>query len=217
MRSVIFTGLVLGIISFASPAAAQDISGGVELKTSYTLGDYLYVGGADPVVQAYADVAIGDSGCSANVWGNLSLGEQVGNELDLGASCEFNLAEDTSVSITATRYLLFDQGVPDMTAVTTKVTHGPVDATVGVYLWDNLPDGLAANVGYTAEVEQFTLRGSIHYATGLGDGDIVFAGLSASYPLTDHLSLSVQGYLPLIKSAGDTREERLVGALSWSF
>lgn len=202
----------------ATPAFAQDVSGQVDLKSSYTLEDFLYVDTPDPVVQGYLDVAIGDTGCSAVAWGNASLGEQVGQELDLGGSCEFEIAADTTVTLWVSRDILFDEGVPDMTSMIGTVVHGPVDATVGVYIWDGgLADGFAAQVGYTKEVDDFTFRGSLHYAHGLGDTDIVFAGLSVSRPVVGNLSASIQGYVPLVKSADDTREARLVAGLSWSF
>lgn len=214
MRKLI---IVLLTSTLTVPAYAQDISGGVDLKTSYALGDFGYEGGPDPVFQGYVDIAIGDTGCKASGWGNLSLGQQIGNEIDLGAGCTFNLNDETQVTITGTRYLLLDQGVPDMNAGTVVLKHGAFDAQAGIYLWDRLPDGFAAQVGYTAEVHKFTFRGSVHYATGLGDNSIIFFGAKASYLITDNLSVGVQGYMPAIKSENDPRKTQLVGSLSYSF
>jgi hypothetical protein len=206
--------LFVALLTTSTPVLAQEMSGGIDLKNRYVLGD-LFVPTAGPVVQPYASVELGDTGCELGAWASFGLDTKEGNEIDLTASCEFNLAKDTTGKVLVARYLLLN-GVADMNEGTVGITHGPVDLSATYYQWKH-EDGFRVDAGYSTKIEKIDVRGGLLYETGLDAPDILVGSLSASYPLSENLSLSAEGYIPLVKANNDNRKGQIVFGLTYSF
>jgi hypothetical protein len=200
----------LAVVLMPSAAMAQSISGELSLHRQY-LDDDLAVYTNEPVVQAglYLDVS---EQCSLDAWGSHGLATSEGAEFDLGASCRFTLSPETEVEVVALRSFL--HGVEDITELTVGVTHGALGITVSHYLWDNNPDATRITVGYTVEAsEKLSLRPQLVYQTGFGEADVAGGGLTASYKLTDQLSLVGTVLTPF---TGERNTEANIG-ISYTF
>lgn len=209
-KFIAITAAVAAFTVAPSAVMAQGVSGEIGFHSSY-LDDDLLPLSPDPVVQAGLYIDITDN-CSLDAWGNKNLKSGEGDEFDLGGSCRFNLSDETEVEVTANRYFL--RGFSDMTALSAGVTHGPVDVTVTQYLWDNNPDATRVTVGYTVEAtEKLSLRPSLVYQTGFGERDVAGGGMTATYALTDKLSLVGTVLTPF---TGDRNTEASIG-LNFTF
>lgn len=204
----------ISAVAFVTPAFAQDVSAGASLKSSYTLDDGI-VATDGPVVQGWASVNITEQ-CSLDVWGSKGLDTNTGDEVDLGASCRFDLGEGVKAKVVANRFLLLG-GVPDITELTVGLSKGPVDLTVSQYIWDGgLEDATRVQVGYNADLApKLSGRGEVTYETGFGLKDTVVLGADVSYAITEKLSVFATGYLPVKKSGANS--EKVVVGLSFNF
>lgn len=206
MRSVLVA--LLPICALPAPVFAQ-VSGEVGIYSQY-LDDDLLPLTPDPVVQAGVSVDISQH-CSADAWVNLGINTRVGRELDLGASCRFDI-DETQIEVVASRYLL--QAESDITELSVSATQGSADVTVSYYAWDDHPDAVRVTVGYTIEAtDKLLLRPAAVYQTGFGDSDVIGAGLYANYRLTDNLEVVGMALAPI---KGDRHPQVSLG-LKFSF
>ena len=215
MLRIIFGAILAWTVFFSiTPAFAQDVSAGADFKSAYVLDDAI-VATDDLVIQGWASVNVTDE-CSLDAWGSKGLGTDVGDEIDLGASCRFDVTNDTKLKVSVNRYLLLG-GVPDMTALEAVVSHGPVDIGIAQYIWDGgLPDATRIQVGYNAELAtRLSARAEVTYETGFGLRDTLVLGADVRYSVTDNVSVFATGYLPVYESGANG--PKLLGGISFSF
>lgn len=209
-RTAIVVAVASALIVAPSAAMAQSVSGEIGIHSAY-LDDDLFPLTDEPVVQAGLYLDVSDN-CSLDVWGSHGIATKVGGELMAGGSCRFNFSEDTEIEISAYRDFLI--GFDDITEMSAKITHGPIDATVTQYFWDNNPDATRFTVGYTIKAsDKLTLRPSLVYQTGFGEDDVAGGGMRATYAITDQLSLIGTVLTPF---AGDRNTEASIG-LNFTF
>ncbi len=213
-RSTLAVAFASVLALSAAPAFAQEVSVGVDFKSAYVLDDAI-VATDGPVVQGWASVNITDN-CSLDAWGSKGLDTNTGDEVDLGASCRFDLGSNTELKVVANRYIFF-AGTPDMTALEAVVSHGPVDVGVAQYIWDGgLADATRIQVGYNAELApRLSGRAEVTYETGFGLRDTVVLGADVRYSVTDNVSVFATGYLPVRESGANG--PKLLGGISMSF
>ena len=214
MNRTFSAALAATVALTAAPAFAQDVSLGVDLKSSYTLDDGT-VATDGPVVQGWASVNVTDS-CSLDAWGSKGLDRKVGDEIDLGVKCRFNLGQDFKAEVVVSRYLLLG-GVPDMTEVTVGLSRGPIDFSVGHYFWSQgLQGATRVQFGYNAELApKLSARAEVTYETGFDLRDTVLVGADLRYSVNDKLSVFATGYVPVKKSGANG--EKVVVGVSFSF
>ena len=218
MRSIVPLLLAAGAALVSTSALAEEtsplITGGIDLKSGYVLDDAL-VSTDGPVLQGFISVNVTDK-CSLDAWGSKGLDRTVGDEIDLGASCRFDLGQDFKAEVVVSRYLLLG-GVPDMTEVTVGLSKGPVDLSVGHYFWSGgLQSATRVQFGYNTELAaKLSARAEVTYETGFDLKDTIVLGADLKYAITDKLSLGVTGYAPVIKSGGN--DYKVVASLSMSF
>lgn len=204
----------LALTYVPSVAMAQSVSGEIGVYSKY-LDDDLFPLTDEPVVQAAVFIDVSDN-CSLDAWGSHGLATKEGGELDLGASCRFNIDEKTEVEVIAYRDLL--RGFDDMTELSVGITHGPLNITVTQFVWDNNPDATRIVAGYTIEAtEHLSLRPMVAYETGFGEDDIVAGGLRAEYALTKQFSLVGLALTPIKKGSNDTRGTEASIGIRFSF
>jgi hypothetical protein len=209
----LFVPLMLAVAVIApATASAQTFSGDVSINSQYVDRD-LFVLTDVPVVQASLNAKISD-GCQLEAWGTQAFSKEMGGELDLGGSCSFDLGS-LKATVSAKQLLLHDSG--DITELTVTLTKGPVDLTVGRYIWEN-QDATRIELGYTIEpVKKVTLRPAVVYETGFDAPDIVVGSLDLSYALNDKLSLTASVLTPLHKGADDERKTLFSFSITQSF
>lgn len=209
-------------VSSTSSTSEEDepvVSGGGTVVSKYAFSD-LFVQTNSPTAQVWASLdtrIIGINGCSVDLFASRGITTKVGREVDVGASCRFDVAENVNVELSGSRYIL--GGATDITTLVAKVSHGPVDASVTQYLVDGPEqDATKFEIGYTIEpVENWSLRAVAAYETGFELPDIVTAGAEISYRLNDALSLTFAGYVPLHRGAGDPRSAVATVGVQFSF
>ncbi len=195
------------------------ISFGGTVVSKYIFSD-LYVQTDSPTAQMWASVdthIIGLDGCSLDLFAAHGLKTKVGREVDVGASCRFDIAKDVNVELSGSRYIL--GGATDIITLVAKVSHGPVDGSVTQYVVDgNEPDATKVEVGYEVEpVKNLSLRGVLAYEHGFGLADIYVGGVEASYAIDNHWSFTVSGYAPIYRSAGDPRSSEVAVGVQFNF
>lgn len=202
MRSVYMA--LAPVILLPAPAFAQ-VSGEVGVYSQY-LDDDLLPLTPRPVVQAGVYVEVNNN-CSLDVWANKGIDTREGDELDVGASCRFNIGQDTEVEVIAYRDIL--RGQDDITEMSARVTHGPVDVTVLYFAWDKNPDALRITAGYTVKAtDKLSLRPAVVYQSGFGERDILGGGLYATYRLTNEFEVVGKAIVPF---KGDRNPQVSVG------
>lgn len=211
MRNSVLLIPALTCAALPLPSFAQTISGEISLRNQYVDRD-LFVQNNKPTVQGgvYLDI---DDHCSLDAWG---AGGKTGSELDLGASCRFDLSEKTQLEVWAYRDFL--QGFDDITETMVKVRHGGFDISVTQYFWDKNPDATRTEIGYTIEpMQKLEVRPAAVYQTGFGESDIVVGALDITYALNDNVSLSASIFSPLHKGAGDSRKSQVSVGINYTF
>ena len=191
------------------------VTGGVTVKNIYIFSD-LYVQTDAPVVQGWVSLNVSDT-CSLDVFASHGVSTPVGREVDVGASCRFDIAKDLHASVTASRYLL--GGSPDIIYLQATVAYGPVDFSVNHYVVDgpNQP-ATRVEVGYTMKPnKKLSVRGLVAYEHGFDLPDILVGGVEASYAITESLSFDGVVYAKLHEGAGGTRNTRGVVGLTYNF
>ena len=197
-----------------SPVQAKAISGEVGIYSQFADRD-VFVQADKPVVQGLISLGINEH-CSTDVWFSYGITTKVGGEIDLGASCRFNISENTEIELLAYRDVL--SGLPDVTETGIKVTHGRLDLTVTQYFWDKNPDATRAEIGYTIQAtEKLELHPAVVYETGFGEADVVVGALDLSYALSDKLSLKGSIFVPVYKGTDGYQKAQALIGISCSF
>ncbi len=211
MRKIVL--LILAAFALMPTAvSAQTITGDIGVSTQYVDRD-LFVLTDVPVVQASLNVKVTDN-CQLEAWGTHAFSKEMGGELDLGGSCSFNLGS-VKATVSAKQYLLHDYG--DITALAVTLTKGPVDLTVGRYIWEN-QDATRIELGYTIEpAKKVALRPALVYETGFDAPDILVGALDLTYAVNDKLSLTASVLTPLHKGASDDRKTQFSISITKSF
>ena len=218
MRKFVLLVMAVAAAITATSAYAEEgpplVTGSIDFKSSHTLDDG-FVQTDGPVLQGSLSFRLGDT-CSLDAWGSKGLDRTVGDEIDLGASCRFDLGQDFKAEVVVSRYLLLG-GVPDMTEVTVGLSKGPGDLSVGHYFWSGgLQSATRVQFGYNTELAaKLSARAEVTYETGFDLKDTIVLGADLKYAITDKLSLGVTGYAPVIKSGGN--DYKVVASLSMSF
>lgn len=219
MRTFVHFSLLALAATTATSAYAEEatplVTGGVTVKNIYVFSD-LYVQTDAPVVQGWASLNVSDK-CSLDVFASHGLDTSVGREVDIGASCRFDIAKDVHASVTASRYLL--GGSPDIMYLQATVAYGPVDLAVEHYIVDgpNQP-ATRVKVAYTIKpAKKLSVRALVAYEHGFDLPDILVGGAEASYAITDHVSFDAVVYAKLHEGAGGTRNTRGVVGLTYNF
>lgn len=214
MRRVTLATLsFMAFACLAQTAQAQDVSGDIQAISSYIDDDgFDYSDG--PAVQGTLTINLGEH-CSIDLWGSKTLSNNLGDELDAGASCRFNLDEKTEIEVAASQYFLAGA---DMTVVEGTVTRGPVDLTVSHYFYhEGNADATRIQVGVSHEIDKFDLRAYATYETGFDLPDIATAGLSAEYKLTNRFSLTGNAIVPFSRESGDPRSAQVTAGIKMTF
>lgn len=205
--------VVVASIVLATPVAIAQVSGGIDVKSSYVLDDAI-VATDGPVIQGYASVELGN-GFSANLWGSKGLDTDVGDELDIGVSWNHELENGLGVKAVVNRFFFRD--FPEMNEFTVGVSYGSFDTSVTQYVWEGgFEDGSRVQVGYNfAPVEKWSARLEVTAETGIQLPDAVIFGADVGYQLTENVSIFATGYLPTRNDG--FREQRLLFGLGYSF
>lgn len=225
MRTVLF--MLAASAAVLTPAAAAqakgvEVSGSVAGHSGHFFDD-LFVSTTVPSVTA--DVTVTKDSCSGAAWGlhAANPNDDRGWEVDLTASCDFQLAKKTSVTVTAERYLIAG---PDITVAEIGLTQ-TIDEKSSVTLTGThyAVDGPAENadriqVSYDRSSladSKFDLGVAATWETGFDSPDIVTAKASVTWHATDRLSLGVTGIVPVMKKDWDERKSRVMASVTWSF
>jgi hypothetical protein len=204
------------------PVTEEDespISVGGTVVSQYTFSD-LYVQIDSPTVQGWASVdtgVIGIDGCSVDFFAAHGLTTTAAREVDLGASCRFDLSESVTAEVSASRYVLW--GMTDIITLEGRLTSGAADVLVTQYIVDGAEsDATKVEVGYTvAPTTELSVRGVLVYEHGFGLSDIYVGGAEASYAVSDHWSLTAAGYAPIYRAAGDPRSAQVVVGVMFNY
>jgi hypothetical protein len=224
MRKIVLFTLAASVVVLI-PAAAQaegvEVSGSAAMHTGHFFDD-LFVSTTVPSVTA--GVTVTKDNCSGAAWGlhAANPNDNRGWEVDLTASCDFQLAEKTSLNVTAERYLIAG---PDITVAEASLTQ-TIDDKSSVTLTGTryAVDGPAENanriqVSYDRSLadSKFDLGVAATWETGFDSPDIVTAKASVTWHATDRLSLGVTGIVPVMKKDWDERKSRVMASITWSF
>ncbi len=221
MRKIVLFTLAASA-TVALPAAAQaEVSGSTAMHTGHFFDD-LFVSTTTPSVTA--GVTVTKDNCSGAAWGlhAANPNDDRGWEVDLTASCDFQLAKKTSVTVTTERYLIagpditvaeigLTQTIDEKSSVTLTGTHYAVDGPA--------KDANRIQVSYDRSLadSKFDLGVAATWETGFDSPDIVTAKASVTWHATDRLSLGVTGIIPVMKKGWDERKSRVMASVTWSF
>jgi hypothetical protein len=226
MEVCMFRFIQISLVTAASAVAgtqdakAQEVS----LVSSYITDEGFNLSGSEtedriaPAVQGSLSREINEH-CSADIWGSKTLASKVGDELDVGVSCRFEINDDVEVEASAEHWFLAGDDINAFSISASKKVAGAGKIDVGVehYLWKQ-QDGTRVQVGFSPTViESFDLRFVGTYETGLGLPDIVTMGATAQLHLDDRWSIGVQAVLPVHRVAGDPRNWQVATGVTFRF
>jgi hypothetical protein len=205
-------------LATALPSQASDFnfSGTTELASKFCDYDLrCYTSG--PTVRTIFNIEH-SSGWYGEAWTNVGLTDGRGDEIDLTVGYGHELSDGLNLDV-YTSLFIFRDGYRQLAFSGALEYHGfqfrgeyyiPIEGDV---------HGVRLTASYTKEWEKFSLAPSVVYDTGPYEDTpaITVAGLNAEYRLTEKLSVTVFGQLPIIKEDYDTRNAKVMASIKFRF
>ena len=197
MRTRFFLALV-GATCLSAPgvALAQEVSGDIAVVSSYIDDDgfdYSY----GPAVQATVDITLGDF--TTGVWASKTLDGDDGDEFDFRLAYTKKLSEHTELTGEVAYFVLKGDDIIKLEASLAHETPiGTVDLTASRYTWKNNQDATRMQIGFSPKVvDNFDLRVYGTHESGFDLPNIVTAGISGEYRLSEKFSLTANLIVPV--------------------